>query len=145
MIILTIKEFCEKYKCNFSGICKKIKRKEKELAGHIVYQNNRIEFDEYAEEILKPGKHHEETVSVLEDGKKASWELERVKGLYEIETFRRREAENEAETYRNKVKNLEQQLSLLNMEKGDLLKQIFELRQRIDEMAQKSKGIFGRR
>lgn len=65
--------------------------------------------------------------------------------MYEIETFRRREAENEAETYRNKVKNLEQQLSLLNMEKSDLLKQIFELRQRIDEMAQKSKGIFGRR
>ena len=27
---MTIKEFCEKYKCNFSGICKKIKRKEKE-------------------------------------------------------------------------------------------------------------------
>lgn len=65
--------------------------------------------------------------------------------MYEIETFRRREAENEAETYRNKVKNLEQQLSLLNMEKSDLLKQMFELRQRIDEMAQKSKGIFGRR
>ena len=54
---ITVKQFCDIYKCNYSNIYKKIRRKMSagELSDLNVYKENGITFlDEKAEQILKP-------------------------------------------------------------------------------------------
>ena len=51
---MTIKEFCQIYKLDESGVYKKIKRKERKLDGHITILNGTMQLDDEAIEILKP-------------------------------------------------------------------------------------------
>lgn len=140
---MTIKELCEKYNCDDSGIYKKIKRKQQELEGHIITQNGIVIIDEYAEEKLKPSERQMIMKSFIEKGKGADWELERARGKCEIEASRRRDAENEIEKLRDQNDELRSEILRLRDENGNLLAQVSELKRRLMELEQKPKSLFG--
>ena len=142
---MTIKELCEKYKCNLTAMYNKLKRKEKELEGHIVIRNGVIQIDEYAEEILKPGERQREMKALIEKGKGVDWELERARGKYEIEIAKRKEAEYKVEELQVRIESLETEISGLKARNGDLLAQVLELEQRLSESERKHSVLFGRR
>lgn len=52
--MISVKDFCEKYDCDISGVYKKIKRNRDELGEHIVKEGGIYFLDEEAEIILLP-------------------------------------------------------------------------------------------
>ena len=52
--MITIKEFCQKYKVSPQGVYAKIKRKSAQLDGHIEKSNGQLVIDSYAEKVLFP-------------------------------------------------------------------------------------------
>ena len=54
MSMISVKDFCEKYDCDVSGVYKKIKHNHEELEGHVVKQDSVYYFDEEAERFLVP-------------------------------------------------------------------------------------------
>lgn len=142
---MTIKEFCIKYNCNKAGVYKKIKRKETELKEHIKNENGIVQIDEYAEEILKPGERQRKLKALIEKGKMADWNLERAEGRYNIEKANRRKVSDEYEILSREYEELKETLDAERKEKEALLVQISELKQRVEELEQKPKGLFGRK
>ena len=142
---MTIKELCKKYKCNYTSMYDKLKRKKTELSGHIYKENGIIHVDEVGEEILKPGDRQRELKALIEKGKMADWNLERAEGRYNIEKANRRKVTDEYETLSREYEALKETLDAERKEKEALLVQISELKQRVEELEQKPKGIFGRR
>lgn len=53
-MILTVKEFCRKYKISPQAVYAKIKRKSAQLNGHVMKSGGQLVIDEYAEKILMP-------------------------------------------------------------------------------------------
>ena len=51
---MRIKEFCEKYQITPQAVYAKIKRKATQLDSHVMKLGGQLEFDDYAEELLKP-------------------------------------------------------------------------------------------
>ena len=123
----------------------KVKRKKDELSGHIYKKNGIIHIDEIGEEILKPGERQRKINELIEKGKMADWNLERAEGRYNIEKANRRKVTDEYETLSREYEALKETLDAERKEKETLLVQISELKQRVEELEQKPKGIFGRR
>lgn len=142
---MTIKEFCEKYDCDLSGIYKKIKRKNNELNEHIVKVGKTLIIDEYAEKILKPGENQRKTKQLIDRGKSAAWDIERAEGKANIEWMYRQEAEEQYANLKIKYDEVRETLNVISAERDALLLQLSELNKRIEELERKPKGIFGRK
>ncbi len=119
---MTVKEFCVENKCDISGIYKKIKRKEKELSGHIWKKNGSYVLDEEAQELLKPkferGLSHR--VTELE---KENVELKEQNADIVLES-------RQVENY---INSLESKIDKLESEKVNLIKEIEEWKMRSEK------------
>ena len=103
---MTIKEFCEIYKCDISAIYQKMKRNEEKLKGHINKVNGKMELDRFAIDFLVPSERKQER-KYQEDMSELRTTI-RTKNR-EIETleFEKRELQNTVDEQKEKIQNLE--------------------------------------
>lgn len=149
---ISVKEFCERWQCDYGGIYKKIRRKLQsgELTELNVYkEHGKLQLDERAEKILQP-------VSKKDTAQKIS-ELETAVKVYQQSDYEARcelsdaikELENlktAHEELKEKFKSLQEEFQKLSdeyskkcAECGDQQKQIEEYRNQIEELTTKKK------
>lgn len=148
---MTIKELCKKYDCDKTSIYRKIKRKGMELEGHILNENGIIVIDEYAEEILKPGEYQRKTRELIKKGRSYDQSIRKAEIETNIERSERDRIEDENDSLRlriekddNRIQELEETVNEQNKEIEILRMKVSELRQEIDRLERKPKGLFGR-
>lgn len=136
--IITIKEFCEKYRCDYSGIYKKVKRKKSELCNHIFSISGKLVLDEYAENLLMPTERHSQNRK-NEETAKAYKEMEyRLQRRLFLTEDKLRECSETINSLNEKIKNLES-------DKFALIKENENLKKQISELTAKPKGWLSRK
>ena len=124
---MTIKEFCEIYKCDHSGIYKKIIRNKEKLEGHIDKSNGKTELDRFAIDFLAPSERkqerkHQEDMSELRTTIRSK--------NREIETleFEKGQLQETVDEQNAKIQNLKNQIKELSEKVTELENENAELR-----------------
>lgn len=149
---ISVKEFCERWQCDYGGIYKKINRKLQsgELTELNVYkEHGKLQLDEKAEKILQPvsKKDTAQKISELETAVKvyqqsdyeARCELSDVIESYEKLQKEHEELKEKFQSLQDEFQKLSDDYSKKCTECGDHQKQNEEYRKQIEELTTKKK------
>ena len=138
---MTIKELCEVYGCNRTGIYQKLKRNEEALKDHVTYKVGAFRkkiliLDDYAVDYLIPDKYKNQ--------EKYSDELSELKTSLRNEKMFRNSAELKSDELSNRISELESKLKNLEAvesENTDLQKKINELLEKLTELEKENSEL----
>lgn len=146
--MISIIQFCQKYRCDKSAIYRKIKRKQNELSGHIT-ENGILQLDEFAENLLKPQRTK---ISELQKSQSVEYELFLEKEKNKNLEFRKNEVELKFEELQNSYSSLLADFSEMKVEcekqKSEidfLFSENQSLKSELSEIKEKPRGLFGRK
>ena len=124
---MTIKEFCEIYKCDISAIYQKMKRNEEKLKGHINKVNGKMELDRFAIDFLVPSERKQER-KYQEDMSELRTTIRSKNREIETLEFEKGQLQETVDEQNAKIQNLKNQIKELSEKVTELENENAELR-----------------
>ena len=141
---MTVKEFASYYHIHISGVYYKIKKREKELSGHIWKKGQFTYLDEVAQELLKPRFERglsdrikelenenndlkDQNADIVLENKKVGEYIEKLEGIIEKLKSENAALKNEKEEWKNRFEVLEKEVNMISSHMtGEELKNVVE-------------------